>query len=150
MDLELTDRVAVVTGGASGIGRACVDRLAAEGARVVILDRSPAGGDVAAGLATHGRDVSFVRCDISIEPDVRAAFASILDRHHGIDVLLCCAGISGPVGATALDITVEDWDRVMAINVRGSLLSAKHALPAHRCHAPTSVSRTASRRPTFP
>ena len=130
MELELTDRVAVVTGGASGIGRACVERLAGEGARVVILDRSPAGRDAAAGLAEHGHDVTFVQCDISTEPEVRAAFASVIDRHGGIDVLLCCAGISGPVGATAPDISVEDWDRVMAVNVRGSFLAAKHALPA--------------------
>lgn len=130
MDLELTDRVAVVTGGASGIGRACVERLVDEGAKVVILDRSPAGRDVAADLTRHGRDVTFVQCDISIEPDVRAAFASVIDKHGGIDALLCCAGISGPVGATAPDISVEDWDRVMGINVRGSFLAAKHALPA--------------------
>jgi NAD(P)-dependent dehydrogenase (short-subunit alcohol dehydrogenase family) len=130
VDLELSDRVAVVTGGASGIGRACVERLVTEGAEVVILDRNPAGRDVAAGLATLGRTVTFVQCDISVESDVRAAFASVIDKHGRIDVLLCCAGISGPVGATAPDISVEDWDRVMAVNVRGSFLAAKHALPA--------------------
>lgn len=130
MDLELTGRFAVVTGGASGIGRACVERLVAEGARVVILDKSPAGPDVAAALAQHGSDVAFVHCDISREADVRAAFASVIDKHGGIDALLCCAGISGPVGATAPDISVEDWDRVMAVNVRGSFLAAKHAIPA--------------------
>ena len=120
----------MVTGGASGIGRACVERLAAEGAEVVILDRSPAGRDAAAALARHGHDVTFVQCDISTEPEMRAAFAGVIDRHGGIDMLLCCAGISGPVGATAPDINVEDWDRVMAVNVRGSFLAAKHALPA--------------------
>lgn len=130
MDLELTDRVAVVTGGASGIGRACVERLVAEGAEVAILDRSPAGRDVAASLASHGRAVTFVQCDISIEADVRAAFAKVIDERGRIDVLVCCAGISGPVGATAPDISVEDWDRVMAVNVRGSFLAAKHAIPA--------------------
>ena len=130
MDLELTDRVAVVTGGASGIGLACVYRLVAEGAEVVVLDRSPAGRDVAAGLTGHGRKVTFVQCDISIESEVSAAFASVIARHGRIDALLCCAGISGPVGSTAIDISVEDWDRVMAVNVRGSFLAAKHALPA--------------------
>ena len=130
MDLELTDRVAVVTGGASGIGRACVERLVAEGAEVVILDRSPVGPDVAASVARHGRAVTVVQCDISIESDVRAAFASVIDKHGGIDVLLCCAGISGPVGSTARNISVEDWDRVMAVNVRGSFLAAKHAIAA--------------------
>ena len=66
MDLELTDRVAVVTGGASGIGRACVERLAAEVAHVVILDRNPAGREVATDLAGYGRELSFVQYDISI------------------------------------------------------------------------------------
>ena len=130
MDLELTDRVAVVTGGASGIGRACVEQLVAEGARVAILDRNPAGREVAAGFAEHGSHVTFVQCDISIESDVRAAFASVIENHATIDALLCCAGISGPIGATATDISAEDWDRVMGVNVRGSFLAAKHALPA--------------------
>ena len=131
VDLELSDRVAVVTGGASGIGRACVERLAAEGAEVVILDRSPAGRDAAAALARHGHDVTFVQCDISTEPDdarrVRGRHRQARrDRH----ALVLRREVSGPVGATAPDINVEDWDRVMAVNVRGSFLAAKHALPA--------------------
>lgn len=130
MDLELTDRVALVTGGASGIGRACVAQLVAEGAKVAILDKNPAGRDVAAEFAEHGRDVTFVQCDISIESEVRTAFTSVIDNHARIDALLCCAGISGPVGATATDISAEDWDLVMGINVRGNFLAAKHALPA--------------------
>jgi dihydroanticapsin dehydrogenase len=130
MDLELADRVAVVTGGASGIGRACAERLVAEGASVVILDRNPAGRGVAAELARPGRDVTFAQCDISVESEVRDAFASVIAHQATIDALLCCAGISGPVGATATDISAADWDRVMEVNVRGSFLAAKHALPA--------------------
>jgi dihydroanticapsin dehydrogenase len=130
MDLELIGRVAVVTGGASGIGRACVEQLVAEGAKVAIIDRSSEGRAVAAELASPGRDVSFVQCDVSIESEVREAFASVVEQHRAIDALLCCAGISGPVGATAPDISAEDWDRVMAVNVRGTFLAAKHALPA--------------------
>ena len=75
MDLQLNDRVAVVTGGASGIGRACVERLVEEGAKVAILDRSPAGQDVAAELTELGREVTFYRCDVSAEREMRAAFA---------------------------------------------------------------------------
>lgn len=130
MELELLDRVAVVTGGASGIGRACVEQLVVEGARAVILDRSTSGEDVAAGLRRRGHDVTFLQCDLSVESEVGAAFGSVLEAHGAVDVLVCSAGISGPVGATAVDITVEDWDRVMAINVRGSFLAAKYALPA--------------------
>jgi dihydroanticapsin dehydrogenase len=130
MDLELTDRVAVVTGGASGIGRACFERLLAEGAKVAILDRSADGRAVAAEMTAARGGATFVQCDVSIESEVREAFASVVAEHGAIDVLLCCAGISGPVGATAPDISAEDWDHVMAVNARGSFLTVKHALPA--------------------
>ena len=130
MDLQLNDRVVVVTGGASGIGRACVEYLVTEGARVAILDRDPSGQQVAAELTRLGHEVAFFSCDVAEEPEVSAAMNQIVDTWGGIDALLCCAGISGPVGATATDITVEEWDRVMAVNVRGSFLAAKHALPS--------------------
>jgi dihydroanticapsin dehydrogenase len=130
VDLQLNDRVAVVTGGASGIGLACVERLVEEGAKVAILDRSPAGQAVAAELTELGREVTFYRCDVSVEREMQGAFARVFEHHGQVDFLLCCAGISGPVGATALDISVEEWDRVMAVNVRGSFLAVKHAIPA--------------------
>ena len=129
MDLQLNDRVAVVTGGASGIGRACVEYLVTQGARVAILDRSAQGQQVAAELTGLGHTVEFVSCDVAAEPEVSAAMNQVVDTWGGIDALLCCAGISGPVGATATDISVEEWDSVMAVNVRGCFLAAKHALP---------------------
>jgi dihydroanticapsin dehydrogenase len=129
VDLQLNDRIAVVTGGASGIGRACVEYLVTEGARVAILDRSASGRQVAAELTGQGHIVEFFSCDVAAEPEVSAAMRHVVHTWGGIDALLCCAGISGPVGATATDITVDEWDRVMAVNVRGCFLAAKHALP---------------------
>src|SRR5438445_4147473 len=128
MDLDLEGRVTVVTGGASGIGRACVSRLADEGATVVIADLDPAGQLAGDQERAAGRDVSFIRCDVTIERDVQVAIDRIIASHGRIDGLLCSAGISGPVGAKATQISVEDWDRVMAVNVRGNFLMVKHSM----------------------
>jgi NAD(P)-dependent dehydrogenase (short-subunit alcohol dehydrogenase family) len=67
MDLHLRDRVALVTGGASGIGRACVDALLGEGARVAVLDRSPTGGAMVDALRQQGHPVEFVQADLTVE-----------------------------------------------------------------------------------
>lgn len=121
MDLGLAGRVAVVTGGASGIGAACVACLAAEGARVIVLDRDPRGAEVASAAG-------FLEVDVTEEPAVREAVAAL----GRIDALVCCAGVSGPVGTRAGEVSVEDWDTVMAVNARGPFLVAKHARAALR------------------
>ncbi|RFC62231.1 SDR family oxidoreductase [Fulvimarina endophytica] len=129
MDMQLAGRVAVITGGASGIGLACARAMAEEGAKVVILDRDGAGQEVAKALEAQGHDAVFVQADITSEPQVEAAMRQTMDLYGRLDMLVGCAGISGPVGRTLRDISAEDWDRVMAINVRGNFLAAKHALP---------------------
>lgn len=128
MDMQLSGRVAVVTGGASGIGRACVDAFVAEGAHVVIVDRDPAGQAVADEHQSLGVDVEFVRADITDESDVEGAIRHALDVFGAVDAVCGCAGISGPVGKSVLDVTVEEWDRVQAVNVRGNFLLAKHSI----------------------
>ena len=128
MDLELAGRVAVVTGGASGIGRACVARLAEEGAMVVILDRDPVGQQIADRESAAGRDVSFIHCDVTVEQDVQVAAGRIIGNHGRIDGLVCSAGISGPVGAKVTQVSVAEWDRVMSVNVRGNFLVVKHSM----------------------
>ncbi|MCZ2850866.1 SDR family NAD(P)-dependent oxidoreductase [Modestobacter sp. VKM Ac-2978] len=132
MDLQLRDRVALITGGASGIGRACADALAEEGAQIALLDRDPAGEEVAALLRDRGHDALFVRADVTVEADVRTAVAAVLDRFGRLDTVLGCAGISGPAGTPAAEVSVADWDQVMAVNVRGNFLLAKHTVPALR------------------
>ena len=134
MNLGLEGRVALVTGGASGIGRACVDALVAEGARVAIVDRSPGGPEIAAALRGAGADVAFVHADVTSEDDVRAAVATVAADFGRIDAVLGCAGVSGPVGTLLADVEADAWDQVMAVNVRGNFLVAKHAIP-HLAHS---------------
>lgn len=128
MNLMLANRVAMVTGGASGIGRACVDALVAEGASVVIVDRSADGPAMAAALREAGADAEFVHADVSSEADVRAAVATIAADRGRIDTVLGCAGISGPVGTRVADVDTDAWEHVMAVNVRGNFLVTKHAI----------------------
>lgn len=128
MDLELTGRVALVTGGASGIGRACVEALVAEGARVGIVDRSEQGEAVAESLRARGSNVVFFAADVTIEAEVAWAVEAVVTTFGRLDTVLGCAGVSGPVGTTLVDVQLDDWDRVMAVNVRGNFVIAKHAM----------------------
>ncbi|MGY1622853.1 SDR family NAD(P)-dependent oxidoreductase [Geodermatophilus sp. SYSU D00965] len=129
MDLHLRDRVALVTGGASGIGRACVDALLAEGARVAVLDRDPEGTAVVDGLRRESHAVEFVRADVTVDAQVEEAVTRVVETFGRLDTVLGCAGISGPVGTLAADVPEQDWDRVMAVNVKGNFLVAKHTVP---------------------
>ncbi|MFY9714765.1 MAG: SDR family oxidoreductase [Microbacterium sp.] len=129
MDLDIDGRVAVVTGGASGIGRACVKALADEGVSVAMFDRDPRGAAVAAELVRNGKSVTSHVVDITDEEQVSAAVADVIAQHRGLDILIGCAGISGPVGVKLADTDAADFDRVFAVNVRGNYLMAKHAMP---------------------
>lgn len=129
MDLELRDRVALVTGGASGIGLACVDALLAEGARVAVLDRNADGKVFVDDLRTQGHPVEFVRADVTVEAEIQHAIDTVVQSFGRLDTVLGCAGVSGPVGTPATQVTEQDWDRVMAVNVKGNFLVAKHAIP---------------------
>ena len=128
MDLHLRGRVALVSGGASGIGRACVDALTAEDARVLIVDRSEEGKVVADVNRARGARVDFIQADVTDESEIRRAVDYAVGTFGGLDIVLGCAGISGPVGALATGVSVAEWDRVMAVNVRGNFLLAKHAV----------------------
>ncbi|WP_202883341.1 SDR family NAD(P)-dependent oxidoreductase [Pseudomonas taiwanensis] len=129
MDLQLTGRVAMVTGGASGIGLACVGALLDEGAKVLIVDRDIAGVEVAARLTKSGHSVAFVQADITSESQVQEALKYAKDAFGALDSLIGCAGISGPVGKKSDAISTDEWDRVMAVNVKGNFLAAKHSIP---------------------
>lgn len=142
MDLRLDGRRAVVTGGASGIGLACATALAAEGVRVVILDRNEAAGAQAAAriAAAGGGAAEFVAADVTVEADVKAAINGAARLLGGLDIAVGCAGISGPFGADITDTDTDAFDRVMAVNVRGQFLLAKHTAPhLARAKAPAIV-----------
>lgn len=128
MDMGLRDAVVLVTGGASGIGRACVDAVLAEGARVILVDRNPDGANLASELKAIGHNVEFARADVTSEADIIDAVHRSTELYGRLDSVIACAGISGPVGSTVSEIAIEDWDRVMAVNVKGNFLIAKHTL----------------------
>jgi NAD(P)-dependent dehydrogenase (short-subunit alcohol dehydrogenase family) len=115
-------RVAVVTGGASGIGRATCGRLRADGHRVVAIDVGDGGAD--------GAELA-IRADVGDADEVERAFDEVLSRLGRIDVLVNNAGISGSQQARICHTTpVEEWDRMHTVNVRGPFLCTRAALPA--------------------
>ena len=128
---RLDGRVAILTGGAKGIGKHYARALAAEGARLMIADIAD-GSEVAAAL---GRDygansVESTVTDVSDEGAVRALVARTMDRFDRIDILVNNAALFAPLQETkCTDIDIDTWDRVMAINLRGPFLSVKHVVP---------------------
>ena len=121
---ELDGKVAVVTGGASGLGRAMVERFAAEGARVVIADIDPDGG--AAAVAELGDAVAFHRTDVTEADDVQALVDTTVERFGGLHVMVNNAGI-GSAMARFLHDDLSDFRRVMDIDVLGVLLGSQRA-----------------------
>jgi NAD(P)-dependent dehydrogenase (short-subunit alcohol dehydrogenase family) len=119
------DRVAVVTGGGSGIGMATCTRLAEDGFALAVLDVDPEAAKLAAGADGVG-----IAADVAEEDDVERAFAEIRRTFGRIDVLVNNAGITGSAEATICHETpVAEWDRVHAVNVRGVFLCSRAALP---------------------
>lgn len=117
---SLECRVAVVTGGASGIGLASARALGEAGARVVVLDR----GEVAAETVSElGPDAFAVQADVSDEASLEAAFAEVMARVGRIDVLVNSAGIA--IRRPAVELSVADWEKVVAVNMTGSFLAAR-------------------------
>jgi NAD(P)-dependent dehydrogenase (short-subunit alcohol dehydrogenase family) len=128
---RLDGRVAILTGGAKGIGVHYAQRLAAEGARLMIADIAD-GNDLAAELARkHGANSVGSRItDVSDEGAVKALVADTMERFGRIDVLINNAALFAPLSeqsCTKIDTAV--WDRVMAINLRGPFLLVKHVVP---------------------
>lgn len=133
-------RTALVTGAAGGIGRAVAEELAAEGVRVALADRDRAAVvAVAADLAGRGMAASGFATDITDEAQVAALVDAVVERFGGIDLVVGCAGISGPVGTALGDTTLADWERVLAVNVTGAFLVLRGALPALRASDVASV-----------
>ena len=124
----LEGKRAIVTGAASGIGRATARLFAAEGASVVLADLDVPRGEVAAAeIVDAGGRAVFVRCDVSLSDDCRRAVDVAVGSFGGLEVLFNNAGIIRR--ADVVGTTEEEWDRVMAVNVRSVFLMSKHAIP---------------------
>ncbi|RMF76293.1 MAG: glucose 1-dehydrogenase [Chloroflexi bacterium] len=126
--MRLKDKVALVTGGGSGIGRACAELFAEEGARVVVADYNAQTGEACAKAITDaGRDAVFTSVDVSDATQVGAMVETALSTYGQIDVLFNGAGIL--LFGTALETSEADWNRVMAVNLTGTFLCCKAVLP---------------------
>lgn len=126
------NQTAIVTGGADGIGKAIVQRLAAEGANVTIFDISVANAEATVGeLAESGLRTEVEIVDISDEASVRSGIESVVSASGGaLDIMINCAAIVGPTSTRITEVTTEEFDLETAINLRGTFLMTKYALLA--------------------
>jgi len=140
-DRRFDQQTAIVTGGADGIGKAIVRRLAAEGAEVTLFDVSAAkAAEAVAAFAEEGFRVHAETVDIAEESQVAAGFAAVAARSEGarLDIMVNCAAIVGPTNRRITEVTTEEFDLETAINLRGTFLMTKHAL---RAMAPRNYGR---------
>jgi NAD(P)-dependent dehydrogenase (short-subunit alcohol dehydrogenase family) len=145
----LEGKIAVVTGAASGIGRASAEKMAREGARVVVADRNQKGAEaVAAAIGEAGGLAIAVRADVKIEAEVKAMIEAAVDTWGALDVLHNNAGTTdvADVGADndITEISVELWDHIMAVNLRGPFLGCKYAIPHMIARGGGSIVQTSS------
>ena len=125
--MRLSDKVCIVTGGASGIGLATCDVFAREGAKVVIADRDLAAADKAvAALVQKGGKAIAVQCDVSNAESVAAMIQATVAAHGRLDVIVNNAGYG--IAGSLSETSDEDWEALMGVNVRGVFLCCKHAI----------------------
>lgn len=130
--MRLGGKVAVITGGAEGIGKSCALAFAAEGAAVVVADRNVTAGEATAqALAQAGGDVLFAPADVADPAAVERLMAQAVQHFGGLDVLVSNAGIGGrSLGDGPVHLcSFEAWDQIMAVNLRGTFAACKYALP---------------------
>lgn len=124
--MKLANKVAIVTGGASGIGKATVELFAKEGAQVVIADFSDKGQELSNGLNGQGYDTLFVKTDVTSEADVKNAVEQTVAKYGRLDIMFANAGIAND--APLQELGFEAWKRTIDINLTGVFLSDKYAI----------------------
>lgn len=140
--LNLTGKVAVITGGSSGIGLGVVELLSAYGANVAMVDVSPKGEEKAKELRDAGREVTFYQCDVTSESQVESTVRAITEKYGTIDILHNNAGVT--VRKTIADLTEKEWDFVLDVGLKGLFLFSKHVIPVMAAHGGGSIINTGS------
>ena len=126
--MNTAGRIVMITGAASGIGRACVEEFWAQGASIALVDRDMAPArEMAARLDPHGQRTACLEADVSAGGDVERAVAACVSRFGGLDVLVHSAGIQRY--ATAVSCTEQEWNEVLGVNLTGAFLTAKYVIP---------------------
>ena len=162
----LDNKVAVITGGISGLGRASALRYAAEGARVVVADiNAERGANAATEMSAGGASIEFIQADVTSKESQQALFDDVVSRYGQVDTVLAAAGvsssgyISGEVSEVEADPEermfhnrmLEDWEKVMAVNVTGVMLTnqmaIKHMLAKGNAGSIVNIASIAGRRP---
>ena len=137
-------KIALVTGGGSGIGRATALKLAKEGAKVMIADYVPEGGERTVRMIEEaGGEASFVAADVSVTKQVEAMVAKTIASYGRIDCAFNNAGIEGRM-ANTVECTEETWDRTIAINLKGVWLCMKYEIPQMLKHGGGTIVNTVS------
>jgi NAD(P)-dependent dehydrogenase (short-subunit alcohol dehydrogenase family) len=141
--MRLKGKVALLTGGTSGIGSASAVRLASEGARVVVTGRSRDRGEAVVGeIEQIGGEALFVHSDVRIAADCRRAVEQTLDKFGKIDILFNNAGVFHP--KTVPECSEEEWDETIDSSLKGAFLMSKYALPSMIEHGSGSIIHTSS------
>ncbi len=129
MQNRFENQVAIITGGASGIGFAIGERIAIEGGTVVLVDiEEEKLNEAKHALKTHENKVGIQACNIALETDVQALFENVQKTYGQIDIVINCAGIAGPTGTKISDYDIAAFQQVVNVNLTGSFLMTKYAV----------------------
>ena len=140
--LDLTGRVAIITGGGSGIGLGTAQILSAYGASVAIIDVSDKAEIQAQAMRDAGRNAAFFKCDVTNEEQVAATVAAVKAKFGKIDILFNNAGVT--VRKTMVDLSVKEWDFVLDVGLKGLFLFSKYVIPEMEKNGGGSIINTGS------
>lgn len=143
--MRLKDKVAIITGAGSGIGRATAVMFAKEGAKIVVATRTSKHGMETVKMVEDVKgEAIFVRTDVTKYSDTKKAVDKTVETFGKLNILYNCAGIEGPAYAEVKDIAEEDFDKTFAVNVKGTFLMSKAAIPAMIKESSGCIINTAS------